>query len=236
MWLSSLIFIFAVFSHEGNFFFIPFFVLALFVFNDGLKRQHLYVLVLVVIGGSLAGLGFAIAFSKSPDSYSVCKALLERGLSDNLCDGAIAFLNLDRDHALHFVKEQLIYSGLYMSYAVIYILAVIPLFFLKPSILSKKNYYFFVSVGIVSFLPLFIVAYDWGRWINFYITSLSIILIMHMNLRRDLYPLNVKNSPTIKVFAFLHCFLWSMPHCCEPMGFGVAGFIGRTVSELLFDA
>jgi hypothetical protein len=166
----------------------------------------------------------------------VCKALLERGLAVKLCGGAISFLNLDRDHAVQFVKNQLIYSGLYMSYAMAYILAIIPLLFVRPNILSEKTYYIAISIGIVAFFPLFVVAYDWGRWINFYISSVTIILIMHMNLRRDLYPLNVNNSPAFKGFAFLHCFLWSMPHCCEPMGFGVPDFIVKIVYTLLLDA
>jgi hypothetical protein len=236
MWLSSLIFIFSIFAHEANFFFLPFFIIALVICTVKVRSKDLYTLLLVVISGSLGGLGYAIAFSKPSDSYFVCQALLERGLADTLCGGAISYLSLDFDQAVHLVKNELIYSGLYMSYALAYILAVIPLLFLRPAFLSEKIYYSVIFLGVIVFFPLFIVAYDWGRWISFYITSASIILIMHMNIRRDLYPLNVNTSPAFKAFAFLHCFLWSMPHCCEPMGFGVPDFIGKVAYKLLLDA
>lgn len=236
LWLSSLVFVFGVFSHEGNIFFLPFFMILLYLVKQGSANEHWYLLILFVVMGSLGGLGYAIAFPKSPDPNVICSALLQRGLSENLCNGAISYLDHDMSRAVDFVKFQLLDSGLYKSYLAAYLLSLMPLLFLRPANIPMTIYLVAITSGIILFFPLFILAYDWGRWINFYITSVTIILLIHMNLRPDLYPLNVDNTAGLKLFFLFYFIFWNMPHCCGQIGFGVVNLFSRLVNEMLVAA
>lgn len=233
IWIASLFFIFAVFSHEGNFLFLIFFIISLYIVRENLSKKQWYLLVSIVIIGSLGGLGYAIAYSESIDSTFVCRALLQRGLSEHLCNGAIFFLDQDIDHAVDFLKSELLDSGLYIFYIIAYCLSLIPLLFVRPLFLSKKVYFLVIIFGIMLFSPLFAIAIDWGRWINFYVTSMTMILLMHMNLRPNLYPFRELNTISFKLIVFLHSTTWNVPRYHEVIGFGVVDFAKWVAAKLL---
>ncbi|MGD8327550.1 MAG: hypothetical protein PVF65_11595, partial [Sphingomonadales bacterium] len=98
-------------------------------------------------------------------------------------------------------------SWKFASYIIGFLLALLPLALFKINKLKDSWHFVILPLGIIAFLPLFIVAVDWGRWIFFYIASMSFLLIAlrlfnHARIRWDVPGL----------LLFFYCTSWFISH------------------------
>jgi len=107
---------------------------------------------------------------------AMCLELEYLNLS-NLCGyGSFDFLVWDLNAAYYITQNYVINENRQASYIYVflYLLSILPLFFDKNS-LNNFKYYLFINI---SFFPLFLIAFDWGRWIYIMsICNLAIYLI-----------------------------------------------------------
>jgi hypothetical protein len=164
-WASVALFSLGVWSHEALIFLLPFFLVGLHL-SEATVRQKISVTVL----SGLAVL-FSVIFSTA-DPDVLCRALTDRGGPDRLCQGAFAYMGNSLDGEIGRVRDKLAdYSR--WSFAAAYTLALVPVVLCLP----RK----WIAPAIVSglvFLPLYVIANDWGRWVAMHIFSLTFLILL----------------------------------------------------------
>ena len=86
---------------------------------------------------------------------------------------------------------------------------------------KKFQYYFFIGV---SFIPLFLIGYDWGRWI--YIILIC-FLVVYLTSEKDLI-----NKKFLFIFPF-YPLLFRIEHCCKPLIHFQENFVLNNLEYLL---
>jgi hypothetical protein len=160
----------------------------------------------------------------------ICAALTERGLSGHLCAGAINWLSDDLHAALSHVKQRVHADG-YWIYIIAYFLSLVPFLFFRPNQINKIHYLMFIILGIFCFAPLFVIAIDWGRWISFYITSITIIVLVDMSVQGRIWQISLGDRTIVSIIAILHITLWSFSHFGGRFGLGLVEFVVRAGNE-----
>lgn len=198
------------FFHEGMIFFLPFYMALLFIgFQETLlSRVALFTHSALAILSSLSALSFALFFSKLPETKALCEILLSYDLSKDICDGSISYLGTSSAETLNIVHAKITSDGWKAaSYGLGYGLALIPLMLFSIKNVKRSWQIIGLCSGILFFAPLFIIAVDWGRWVFFYISSMSFIVI----------ALRLFNRATVQwqapgVVAGLFCLGWFISH------------------------
>ena len=207
--LSVFIYLIAVFSHEANIFFFPFFVAAIYIIRKKIDKFFIiFSLVYALI--SVLGFLYAIRYPVVEDYMLVCQPLLDQGLSSSVCHGAITWLSLDSNYALSKTKE-LLFSKASLNFLISYIFSLLFFVYILKEYFSIKNILMFCLVSSFCFSPLWIVALDWGRWINFYVVSLTFLLLIYFLYNKDNFEYTVFNKSKF-IFLLIFCSLFSMPH------------------------
>lgn len=175
--LSGLAYAMAVAAHEGTVFFLPFLWVGMWLImpRDASIALRLGVVVasgLLAFGGGL----YAALNTHLADSGRICAQLVSRGLDPGVCDGAIAYLQSTPDEARmnptrlfsdHFRSFLLIYAACLLSFRVL----------LQGSPRLEAWFVAVVASGLV-FFPLYILAGDYGRWLNYHVSSLTFIALI----------------------------------------------------------
>ena len=135
---------------------------------------------------------------------NLCSKMVDLELQ-NLCGyGSFDFITWDLN-AHYLITQNYIINENRESY---YIYILFFLFSLAP-FLFEKNIFFLLKIFFLiglSFIPLFLIAYDWGRWIHVMsICYLSIYLLSDKNVYKSRF----------KYILLLYPFLFRMEHCCE---------------------
>ena len=198
---AIILFIISVLSHEINLFVTTFLIVLFFLKKININIKLLLTLFIV----SLIFVGAYFSFPVSPE------------IINSLCNET--FLNIDNlDCTKAYYLEQngldSIYSSLtrifedsdyVLVYGIYSILSVLPFYFEGW---IKKNYKLLLLI-LLSILPLFFIAIDWGRWLHILIFSLSIMYFVTNNEEPD-NNLNLPNLITL----ILYSTLWRVPQCC----------------------
>lgn len=176
----------AVFAHEGNVFFLPFLWVALWL---AMPRHVSLVARLTVLAlPALLALGagiYAMAHTQVTDTTRICMLLVKRGLDASICDGAIAYLSTSTDevgmHPGRFLTTQ------FHSFLLIYAACLLSVRLLFQSSDRPQTLFFVALVSGAAFLPLYIVAGDYGRWLNFHLTALVLVLLVYFLITRPVW-------------------------------------------------
>jgi len=204
--LCQILFSFAIFSHEINLFFsLPIlFVLKKHYQEIGIKKYILFLLPIFL------NIFFYFFFSNDELTMrlikdSICSDLLLRGLGSLCSTGIFDYIYWDFNANLnqtlfHVLNKQ----NQYQNYIYLFLLSFLPLIFTN---FLKKNIFFLVLFG-TSFVPLFFLAIDWGRWIHIIIFTISLLIFRE----------NDKNNFNFMFFPliFPYSFLFKIDHCCKP--------------------
>ena len=203
--ISGFILTIGIFSHSINLFFIPTILLLLYRYQ---KTRNIFDYLVFLFPALLF---FATNFLFRPSEQklfaiknNMCSQIYELGL-EKLCGyGSFDFITWDLN--AHYVVTQNYIINLnrenYFIYILFFILSLVP-FELKKKIISLFQEFLIIGV---TFIPLFLIAIDWGRWIHIIsICYLSIYLI------RDKHVIN----SNLKYLLFLYPFLFRMEHCCN---------------------
>ena len=206
IFLSALIYTIGIFSHSVNLFFLTTILYILFKVLYTKKIIH-YLFFLIP-----TALNFIIFFLFSNNEQELyikrdlmCIELENLDLS-NLCGyGAFDFITLDLNAAYYISQNYIINENREASYTyiILFLLSILPLLLDRN---TYKNIYAFLFIGI-SFIPLFLIAIDWGRWI--YIISVCFLAI---------YLISKKNKIDYryKYILLIYPFLFRVEHCCSP--------------------
>jgi hypothetical protein len=162
-------------------------------------------------------------FQESADLNIICQKVIAIGGPANTCNDMLASSN--NMSILATVKSTLlrVQNEKYLiNYFILATLCFISiLFFFKnlPKNTFKTNQiYFLLFFNFIGSFPLFMLAYDWGRWIHINLMLIFLICI------RFLLPASEKSDGEQKfgkIFLFILCIIiysttWSMPVCCQP--------------------
>ena len=177
--LSVIAYGMAVFAHEGTVFFLPFLLLAMWLVmpqdaGTAIRLTVLAVPSLLAIGGGL----YAAMNTHTPDTSLICAQLVQRGLDPAICGGAIDYLQSTPEEAkvhpgnlltTEFRSLLLIYAACLLSFRVMF----------QGSERFELWFVAILASGLV-FLPLYVLAGDYGRWLNYHISSLTFVLLVFL--------------------------------------------------------
>ncbi|SNT01125.1 hypothetical protein [Tropicimonas sediminicola] len=173
---GSLVFVAGVLAHEAMILFAP--ALAA-IYYLGWKRSPGRpadaLLAVGTFGAAAAIFLIALKHGQVPEPELVCQALIDRGMSDQVCAGAIKWLGVDSAVALNAVQTVLSFDRAATGFSMGLFLALCPLFYLA----SRTDRPGAAAIAIVllalPFLPLFLVAIDWGRWVSFHVFTVVVL-------------------------------------------------------------
>lgn len=196
----------AVFSHEGMAFSLPFFLWLIWRGQHlgSLRREHAIAASLAWVLISALALWVAQRHPGHADTAAgVCEAITARGVPDRVCGGAIDWLGRDVEHVR--AKVQAALRDNLLTYLPLVLLSLLPWALLRPQVRSHRVW---LGLGVLAFLPLYVLAEDWGRWTHTWV-SLGFIVLLADTVR---VPMNFVRVPL--PWLLLYLCTWSMPHCC----------------------
>ena len=160
-----ILFTLSVFSHEVNLFILP----GLFLFSY-FRKIHIDTKLLIFLSGiAFIFVGVYFLFPVTSETInSLCSDTYL--LIENLDCTKAYYLEQNGSNSIYSSIDRIFEDNDYIIvYGTYLILGLLP--FLVDGFI-KKNYklFLFISLG---FVPLFIVAVDWGRWLNLFIFTLS---------------------------------------------------------------
>lgn len=206
LWFSLLIFPVLVLVHEGLFFFIPYFLFFIILDREKMKVSDWFEFFIPFTFASLVFLMCYLYRGTEEQILLICNSVIQRGTDSQLCSGAI-------EHLIGYSYN--INTNYLRIYGVSILLAFFTIFLYA---IGYGKFIQFLILSIVFFaltLPLYVVAFDWGRWINVSTFLTFIILLSQKN--KDYVALRYKFG------AFYHLILlallfniiaWSIVHCC----------------------
>ncbi|MCC5870684.1 MAG: hypothetical protein JJU27_19465 [Gammaproteobacteria bacterium] len=177
--LSMIAYAIAMTAHEANVFFLPFLWIAMWLMLPPNASVRLRAAVIAIPGLlALAGGLYATINTHLPDPGVICLQVIERGLDPSICGGAIDYLESTPQEArmhpgrlfsTHFRNFLLIYAACLMCFRVL----------LQGS--ERADTWLIVTVvSGLAFFPLYLLAGDYGRWLNFHVTSLVLLSLVFL--------------------------------------------------------
>lgn len=207
--LSLCIYTVAVFSHEANVFFLPFLLIAFYIICGKIDQKFL-IFSLFYIAIAIIGFSYSIKYSHVNDYMLVCEPILKQGINSNICSGAIQWLTKDSNSAISLSK-QLLHSKAALAFLISYLFSLLLLVSLLKNYFPIKNILISCFLSSLCFLPLYIVGLDWGRWINYYVFSVTFVVILYFLIHKNSY-LYFKLTKFNYILLLIVCSVFSMPH------------------------
>jgi len=168
----------AVIAHEGNVFFLPFLWVAMWLVMPGHVRlvSRLVVMALPALLALGAGV-YATAYPLVADTTRICAQLVLRGLDASVCDGAIAYLNTTPDEGRMHPGRLL--TTHFRSFLLIYAACLLSIRMLFQGSERPQTWFFVALASGAAFVPLYLLAGDYGRWMNFHFSALVLVLLVY---------------------------------------------------------
>lgn len=135
--------------------------------------------------------------------HVICDSLNGKGFRENICEGAIEWLQYDANFGYQEVLKH--GAAFWFNYALLALVTFAPLVVLR----IDRTIWLLIAGSIIWMAPLFIVAVDYGRFISILFTCTVLILIWN---RPNLIGHTARWS---LVAGCLYCFTWTLPNCCS---------------------
>lgn len=180
---SAIAFGFAVLSHEGNLFFAPFFAFGYYLLfaKSAISGRHLAALLVILAGSCIATVVIAFSFDTVTDYMTVCRPVLAAGVDAEICSGAIKALEIPLKEYLT-ATFWMFFSPLILSFALLYAITAIPIIVIGRHFIDGRVFIKAYIASAFLFLPLYVVAVDWGRWVSFHTTAVIFALLIALSL------------------------------------------------------
>lgn len=210
IYLSILIYIVAIFSHTVNLFIFPLIIFYIHKFSLFYKKNIIYTSITLSVLAYI-GLIFSPIFSeKFFDSKIWCTNLISNFNLNNSCNDLLAGNMIEfKLNASYLDTVQYTFSNLtsytFINYLVLFLIANLYLFKTNFFLENKKE----LSLIYFLFLPLFVTALDWGRWLYILFFCLYTIFISLPN-----KELKIVNNKLSYFLLFIPTFVIYVPHCC----------------------
>ena len=205
--VSLPIYAMGVFSHEVAVFMLPAFLFLILTERTPKDRGRYVIASSYGAIGALGLITSLIAPATSRQVDRLCTNWLDRGGPN--CDGAITFLSQTAGEAQQFLFSELFPD--YWAYILTAGLAFLPLILLR----FLPGQWFVTLLVVAAAAPLFIVSWDYGRWIYVITAQLSLIALALSRTDR-VQPMRV---PLMAALAFI--LLWGMEHVSQAFAPGV---------------
>lgn len=167
----------AVASHEGNVFFLPFLWVAMWLVLPGNASIALRAALLAAPAVlALAGGLYAVANTHVADPGVICAQVVQRGLDPQVCGGAIDYLESTPEQARMHPGRLL--SEHFRSYLLVYLVCLLGFRVLLQGSPRLALGGVAVMASGLAFFPLYILAGDYGRWLNFHVSSLVFVALI----------------------------------------------------------
>lgn len=173
----------AVLAHEGMIFFLPAFLAALhFTFadeRDGGPRLRCKISLYLAISVAVA-IPFLVNLTATrlSDVAPVCEPLLRRGFPVQFCDGSVEALTHALGYEMGLSAEIVAANGLlWLAPSVLFAFAGLATYLADGRNTNWRLAALLLVIGL-PFLPLYVVAIDWGRWLDFHVTSATFVLLI----------------------------------------------------------
>lgn len=199
--VSLCIYLFAVLANEANVIFLPAFLcltffnakclpLAEFNFVSCIKalRKSRYCIIVSCLYLAIACTGFLYAFSNTttPSPATVCQPILEiPGISPDICKGTISYLDKDAMHPFRVMKKRYLRTYPLINYGITTIVSLAILFICLKQFLTFKQTCLLYLGSYICFIPIFVIATDWGRYFNYHIFSVTFVALTFLMNYRD---------------------------------------------------
>lgn len=205
----------AMFFHEITLFFIPYFLIALYLKNEKIEFKRYLKYVIAVFVPAV----FIALWGKNINEGQSLQILQERGV---ILARGIFFWDIDeRQYIIDHFKE-------YRLYIISFVISVFHiLFYLKYQKHRKVTSILLLGAFLFS-LPLFYLAIDWGRWM--YIHMIFIIILFAMQLKNSSSCLTYEILKlNLKFYITLFIIILSLTYRVEMSGRGFTfeGFFYR---------
>lgn len=207
-WIAFPFYALGALSHEALILTLPIFIVLLVVGAGNLRESWTMRILLAAYAG-VSGLGLVVALvaqGSQETVQAVCNSWQEVGIND--CSGALAALN---ESATSMQQTLLGYFPSYWNYLLPAALATLPFFALR---LLPKHWWVGALVA-VSLAPLFLVAWDYGRWIFLWTAQMSLLALAWSRTSR-VAPMRVS---FVGALAFI--LLWGFNHAGDPLNEGL---------------
>ena len=237
LWAGCVVFGLAGFANGANTFLTPAaLIFILIYFSRGIisKRQAIAAAALVTIA-SVTAVAIATIYKGNGLYGPICEELGHYPDLARYCvvGGAIWWLDQDSAYAFAYMWKINIASNAWPKFILGYALAIMPFFFFRLAVdksgTQSRIAYAVVVFGIVFMAPLFVVATDWGRWINMYVFALTLLTVAAVRL--DIVR---SRTRSVSPLFLLYGIVWTMPEWGgSSFTFGLVGRIANAGRQLL---
>ncbi len=221
--LAAAVFLTAVLGHEGNALLAPAFALQLWLALRQAPAPMALSLGLpaAVLAGSAALMALALAHPSVADASALCAPLLQRGLPEWFCHyGAIGWMDKDAGFALAEVQKQASLPVL-AGFATCYLLAALPVLVALGWFDHRRLLLALFALTGLACAPLFAVGADWGRWLDWHLTSFAFLAMSLLLAGRVALRPVARCGPALALLAL--GLIWSPAHMV-----GTAGLVSLT--------
>lgn len=158
-------------AHEATVLFLPAFGVCLVAaYGRGAWRGGRAAAALCLCALGAWALGHAAANASAPDWRAVCAPLLDRGAAPRICQGAIAWLRHDAAVVVDFLQANVTWR-LIAAQGLVMLAALAPLVWLAARTDRGGALAGALIASTAVFAPLYVVALDWGRFLDFQVTA-----------------------------------------------------------------
>lgn len=240
----SLIGVFITLFHEIFVFYsIAFYLFTLIYFDQKLFTLNASILIPLSSIFTLIILMFA---SSGFNASEICERIVETGVDLGVCQDGV--LSWPASGVIEgFVLNLSIYN-IWTPFGLVLILIlplIAPFLFSASNILLNRlsNKLFFCLILQLMFMsPLFLVATDWGRWINIQSILLGLSMIFFLESKKGIGIDSKKYSTSEKILGYgtpiiflIFMSSWNLKHCCRDGNFlfEFNGLIGSIYSLII---
>ncbi len=161
------------------------------------RRRTLFIFVTAVaVSGSLLASLFP---GTTTQSEAICVSLMRLGVREALCGGPIEYLGTSSAEAFKFLAS--LYPSMW-SYLGLAALSTLPF----AALGSKIRFWWLAAISTLMLTPLYLLGIDYGRWIFFDASMLSLVLLATWQ-RDTRTPWKVPLVVSIAYFS-----LWAVPY------------------------
>ena len=218
--IDTFIFSLLTLIHEAMIFYFSYFFIANLIFCKKKIKEIIFNFLIHFI--VCASITFALINTDSSIYFdSICNEIIQLGGHLNTCDDLKASsLNLSISKTILLNIKVIISQNYLFNYFLQIVLSLIPLLYMKKFLdlkeINIKKILLLILFSIFFSLPLFYLAYDWGRWIHINLILIFIILINFLPKKENNFKkLNLKNNFYLIICIIVYSTTWSIPVCCE---------------------
>lgn len=218
VWIATAVFVVGALAHESVALAVP---ALLYLIHLSEQRSIIGKRTAIAASTALAlsaaiSIVMAIAQPGTPAQASkVCERVLAATGNPVICQGSIEALGLGLRNSVATVSALLPGN---VGYLALIVLSLVPFALLG----ANREFWRLVLVVYAFLMPLFFVAWDYGRWIFLATAILSFIAFVRLNDHR-----NEIHVPAF--FAYAYVFLWFLP----TLSFGYSSLLSRVI-ELIY--